>query len=206
MIRAWLALAVLLAGLVVLGSGLPSVAAPGDLDPSLATTGQVVTDVTRHFGQAAGVALQLDGGVVLVGSAAPTGPGEASDLVMARYGADGALDESFGAGGTVITDLFGDADRRTRWRCSRMGGSWSPVRRRAAGRPLTWCWPGTTWTVRWVVVGGDVATGPSRRRAAGSASSPSPAPQGPPRPRTGRPAAAARPPAAAGGPGPRRAR
>lgn len=54
-----------------------------------------------------GLAYQSDGKIVAVGLANPS-PGDAA---LARYRADGTLDDTFGTGGEVLIDLAGGADR-----------------------------------------------------------------------------------------------
>lgn len=83
-----------------LGSGSSALAAPGDLDPSFGSGGQVIAD----FGSIAnGVALQPDGKLVVAGRS--TGAG----FAVARYLSGGTLDPSFGSGGEVTT-VFGVFD------------------------------------------------------------------------------------------------
>src|SRR5262245_55648148 len=83
----------------------------GSLDETFGVGGRVTTD----FGQTAAVfdlVLQPDGKLVAVGGrplAASTG---VEDFVLARYHADGALDDTFGMGGRVATDFsWGSFDR-----------------------------------------------------------------------------------------------
>jgi uncharacterized delta-60 repeat protein len=87
---------------LVFASGIS--AAAGDLDPSFDGDGKVAT----NFGAAdvaGGVAVQADGKIVAAGySEDPSS--NASDFVLARYKADGALDPGFGAAGEVRT-VFG---------------------------------------------------------------------------------------------------
>jgi uncharacterized delta-60 repeat protein len=52
------------------------------------------------------VAIQPDGKIVVAGSARDGG---VTDVMLARFGSDGSLDTSFGAGGTVLTAI-GDGD------------------------------------------------------------------------------------------------
>ena len=61
----------------------------GSLDSTFGTGGSVVTDFGTANDRAAGVALQPDGKIVVVGSSE-------SDAVVARYDVDGKLDASFG--------------------------------------------------------------------------------------------------------------
>ncbi len=79
-------------------------AAPGDLDPTFGTGGRVTTDL-GGFDTASALAIQADGKIVVTGS---TGGG--ADFALARYNEDGSLDPSFGIGGKVTTDLFGEID------------------------------------------------------------------------------------------------
>ena len=75
--------------------------ANGALDSSFDADGKVTTDFNNHFSGAFAVALQADQKIVAVGYGfAPTGP---QDFALARYNADGSLDQSFGAGGKVLT-------------------------------------------------------------------------------------------------------
>jgi uncharacterized delta-60 repeat protein len=61
------------------------------------------TDLGGNDG-AWGVALQEDGKIVVAGGVLAAGKAD-GDFALARYNADGSLDESFGVGGKVITDL-----------------------------------------------------------------------------------------------------
>lgn len=73
-------------------------AAPGDLDLTFGTSGQVTT----HFGgfdAATSVAVQADGKIVAAGIADELGFNQV--FAVARYDANGALDPSFGTGGTL---------------------------------------------------------------------------------------------------------
>jgi uncharacterized delta-60 repeat protein len=102
-IRIALAAAVALAGLV----GLPAAAAadPGDLDPGFGSGGRVVTDLGSDD-RVHALALQPDGKVVAAGcSPCATSVGSGSDFALARYDTGGAIDPTFGTGGTVRTDF-----------------------------------------------------------------------------------------------------
>jgi uncharacterized delta-60 repeat protein len=72
----------------------------GALDPSFGSGGIVRTGFGGGFDQAWGVARQADGKLVVVGTGGPN-----ADILVARYNADGSLDDSFGSSGKVITDL-----------------------------------------------------------------------------------------------------
>lgn len=54
------------------------------------------------------MALQSDGKVVMAG-------GTSTAFDLARFDVDGTLDDSFGPGGTVTTDIGGSSPRRRRW-------------------------------------------------------------------------------------------
>jgi uncharacterized delta-60 repeat protein len=71
----------------------------GSLDTSFGGQGFVLTDAYA----AVGVAVQSDGKIVVVGFVVFSFFSES--IVIARYNADGTLDSSFGAGGTVIANL-----------------------------------------------------------------------------------------------------
>ena len=58
------------------------------------------------YDEAFGLAYQSDGKIIAVGLANPSG-----DAALARYQADGSLDDAFGTGGEVLIDLAGGADR-----------------------------------------------------------------------------------------------
>ncbi|MGH8594775.1 MAG: hypothetical protein ACREV3_13270 [Gammaproteobacteria bacterium] len=78
-------------------------AAPGDLDPTFGDRGKVTTDFA-FIDLARDVALQpSDYKIVVVGRTD-------SNFALARYHSDGSLDTSFGKGGKVVTDFFGDDD------------------------------------------------------------------------------------------------
>ena len=92
-------------GLVLLGPR-PAYASTG-LDPSFGAAGKTITTFGHDASVANnGMALQTDGKIVVVGSASN---GSNLDWRIARYNPNGALDSSFGSGGTVSRD-FGDVD------------------------------------------------------------------------------------------------
>ena len=78
-------------------------AAPGDLDPTFGTGGRVVTSFGSFDTGVAG-ALQSDGKIVVTG----VDFNGVTDVRVTRYDSAGALDPSFGTGGTVTTDLGAD--------------------------------------------------------------------------------------------------
>ena len=76
---------------------------PGDLDPTFGEGGKVTTDLFGDSDVANDIALQPGGKIIAVGSAG-------SDFALARYNRDGSLDTTFGDGGKVTTDFFGERD------------------------------------------------------------------------------------------------
>lgn len=79
--------------------------ADGAPDATFGTDGVVVTDVGSRRSIVKEVMLQPDGRIVVAGTLDDRYPG--SDVVLARYEANGALDTTFGAGGIVTLDLGG---------------------------------------------------------------------------------------------------
>ena len=81
--------------------------ANGGPDSAFGSGGRTTTDfgVGDDFG--AGLAVQPDGRIVVVGRSTST---TIYDLAVARYQSDGSLDTSFGSGGTLTTDLNGSGD------------------------------------------------------------------------------------------------
>jgi uncharacterized delta-60 repeat protein len=75
--------------------------ANGSLDNQFGNGGKVRTDLDRED-FAAGVALQPDGKILVVGNSGAPGP---RDFALVRYNTDGSLDSRFGNGGKVLTDL-----------------------------------------------------------------------------------------------------
>ena len=83
-------------------------------DLSFGTAGAVLTPFFDEpifaDASAAAIAVQADGKIVAVGSADyDNGGSQYYDFAVARYNADGSLDNSFGSGGKVLTDLGGAA-------------------------------------------------------------------------------------------------
>src|SRR5213083_2858824 len=76
----------------------------GALDTSFGGTGRVLTAVGISGSNAAGVALQKDGKIVVTGYAV-NNSGRFYDFTCLRYNADGSLDQSFGDHGKVTTDV-----------------------------------------------------------------------------------------------------
>jgi uncharacterized delta-60 repeat protein len=84
--------------------------ADGSLDPAFGAGGVVRTDLSAETDVAQALALQQDGKIIVGGYSgyadAPFKRG-GLDLALVRYDSDGSLDGTFGAGGTVTTDLGG---------------------------------------------------------------------------------------------------
>lgn len=94
------------AGLVPVAAG---VGAAGSLDLTFDGDGKVVTALAGSD-QAAAVATQSDGRIVVVGSSVqPVGTG--SDFAVVRYNVDGSLDTTFGGDGAVVTPIGPAASR-----------------------------------------------------------------------------------------------
>lgn len=100
-------LAALLALVLSLPAALAS-AGSGSPDPSFGSGGEVVTLVGNGHSRAHAGALQSDGRIVAAGYSADVG--QQSTFALARYLADGSLDASFGAGGTVTTSIGSEHD------------------------------------------------------------------------------------------------
>jgi uncharacterized delta-60 repeat protein len=89
----------------------PAQAQAGTLDPTFGTGGKVTTDFTGSFDEANALVMQ-GSKLVAAGSAGiPAGFATTFDFGLARYNPDGTLDTSFGSGGKVTTDFFGDTDQ-----------------------------------------------------------------------------------------------
>ena len=103
---------ILLAGNVKAGVSLLALgrlAPDGSDDDSFGVEGRVMTSFTPFddFGRA--VAVDEAGRIVAVGRAGQGSPANA-DFAVARYQANGALDQSFGSSGTLTIDFFGAFD------------------------------------------------------------------------------------------------
>lgn len=84
----------------------------GVLDSSFGNGGTVVTSVSPDdFEHIWELALQPDGKVVAAGEARFSIAAGRVNFVLARYNADGSLDQSFGTGGIVITAVAPGANR-----------------------------------------------------------------------------------------------
>ncbi len=76
--------------------------AAGSLDQSFGAGGIVVTDISGED-KSYGVEIQSDGKIVVAGYSTSGVTGK--DFTCVRYNADGSLDNTFGTGGIVITDV-----------------------------------------------------------------------------------------------------
>ncbi len=81
--------------------------ADGSLDSSFGAGGIVTTDFAGSGDYASGVVIQPDGRIVAAGH---TGFNFESDFALVRYNADGSLDTTFGTGGKVTTNFYGNSD------------------------------------------------------------------------------------------------
>ncbi len=73
----------------------------GALDDGFGTGGIVTTAISSGYDEARGVAVQPDGKIVVTGPAGVHRP----DFALARYDSGGALDDTFGTGGIVTTNI-----------------------------------------------------------------------------------------------------
>ena len=78
----------------------------GRPDPKFGEGGKVTTAFESKDSVAYGVAIQVDGKIVVVGNASE--PSNKSYFAMIRYKSDGGIDDSFGKGGKVTTDFGAD--------------------------------------------------------------------------------------------------
>jgi uncharacterized delta-60 repeat protein len=82
----------------------------GNPDPMFGIGGEVTTDFFGDSDEAASVAIQSDGKIVVAGMARGLGTAR-SDFALVRYEANGDPDATFGVNGMVTTDFFGEEDR-----------------------------------------------------------------------------------------------
>lgn len=76
----------------------------GELDPTFGQGGKLTTDFGSSTEEAHGVVVQPDGKIVVAGIARPA-PHQQQRFILTRYDTQGALDPTFGDGGTVITAI-----------------------------------------------------------------------------------------------------
>src|SRR5438067_5130273 len=86
-------------------SGQTVLADDGDLDPKIATDGNVQTDFDHSTDIAYAVAHQAEGKLVVVGTTYRNSDFSDEDFAVARYNPYGTLDKTFGVGGKVQTDF-----------------------------------------------------------------------------------------------------
>jgi uncharacterized delta-60 repeat protein len=81
----------------------------GSLDQNFGVSGQVITDFTGGTDVINAVALQTDGKIVAAGLTQMTPTPFSFDFALVRYDTNGNLDNSFGAGGKVTTEVVANA-------------------------------------------------------------------------------------------------
>jgi uncharacterized delta-60 repeat protein len=92
--------------------GLVRYDANGSLDESFGEGGIATTNFgTFDYGSAYSVAVQPDGKLVAAGYSYRFDGSTGRDFTLVRYRADGSEDETFGTGGTVISDLTGGEEQ-----------------------------------------------------------------------------------------------
>jgi uncharacterized delta-60 repeat protein len=79
----------------------------GNLERTFGSGGVMSTDFMGGHDEAADLALQPDGKIVLAGFASNRS-GSTSDFAVARYNSNGHLDRDFGTNGRAVADFFGD--------------------------------------------------------------------------------------------------
>jgi uncharacterized delta-60 repeat protein len=80
----------------------------GSLDGAFGIGGKVTTDFFGNTDVVHDLAIQSDGKIVAAGTTGGSFLG--FDFALARYNSDGIPDDTFGAGGKLTTDFFGDTD------------------------------------------------------------------------------------------------
>jgi uncharacterized delta-60 repeat protein len=90
--------------------GLARYNADGALDPSFSDDGKLVTNFTPGTDFAWDVTLEADGKIVAAGFAAA---GSGGKFALARYNADGSLDDTFSGDGQLTTNLSARPDSAT---------------------------------------------------------------------------------------------
>ena len=81
--------------------------ADGSIDETFGDGGVVITDLRKDDDGAHAVAVQDDGKVLVAGYSSKGGSADFYDFAIVRYNQDGSLDDSFGEGGKVTTDISG---------------------------------------------------------------------------------------------------
>ena len=80
----------------------------GALDPTFGTSGKVTTPVGSARAYGLSVALQINGKIIVAGSA---NTGSGTDFALVRYTSAGVLDPTFGTGGKVLTPVGSGDDQ-----------------------------------------------------------------------------------------------
>ncbi len=125
----------------------------GVRDPSFSGNGVVATRFGDGSAAARAIAVEDDGDIVVAGTSSQ--PETGWDFTLARYEPDGSLDP------LVRPERPGDdrprrlRGRATRWSCSLMASSWSPVSRGAISPS-----PATTRTAAWTRASRGTASSP----------------------------------------------
>jgi uncharacterized delta-60 repeat protein len=83
----------------------------GNPDPTFGNGGKVMVDFYDYFSLRVDVAIQNDGKIVVVGAVGAFGV--QTDFGLARFDTNGNPDPTFGIGGKVTTDFFGNSDEAT---------------------------------------------------------------------------------------------
>ena len=84
--------------------------ANGSLDTSFGSGGKIIADFANGTDSASSVKVQADGKIVVAGTTTSASGGLNRNFALARFNANGNLDTTFGTGGKVTTDFFGDTD------------------------------------------------------------------------------------------------
>ena len=74
----------------------------GVLDNSFGTNGRVITDIVAEDNEARELVIQPDGKIVVAGLSST---GSIDQFALARYDVNGVLDNTFGSGGIVVTNI-----------------------------------------------------------------------------------------------------
>jgi uncharacterized delta-60 repeat protein len=85
-------------------------AANGDLDATFGNGGKILTDFSAANDNGRAVVVQPDGKIIVAGQ---SGTYPLFHSALARYNADGSLDQSFGVGGRVVAPLDSGGDSLT---------------------------------------------------------------------------------------------
>jgi uncharacterized delta-60 repeat protein len=86
----------------------------GGLDPGFGTGGFATATFGDQIAEAEGVVLQPDGKIIVIGSSGAGYGSELNDFAIARFNADGSVDQNFGSGGKLKTHFSGQFNTGTR--------------------------------------------------------------------------------------------